>query len=97
MLSNSDLVELTAFRRALHRRPEVSGQEVETARTIADALKALNLTRIWTGLGGHGVAAEVDSGVVGPTVLFRAELDALPIQEISDAAWKSEVPGKGHL
>ena len=97
MLSNSDLVELTAFRRALHRRPEVSGQEAETAKTIADALKALNLTRIWTGLGGHGVAAEFDSGVVGPTVLFRAELDALPIQEISDAAWKSEVPGKGHL
>jgi len=97
MLSNSDLIELTEFRRALHRRPEVSGEEAETARTITDALKAMTPTRVFTGLGGHGVAAEFDSGSTGPTVLFRAELDALPIQEISDAAWKSEVPGKGHL
>ncbi|MDT8326275.1 MAG: amidohydrolase [Roseovarius sp.] len=97
MLSNSDLVELTEFRRALHRRPEVSGEEAETARTITTALQAMNPTRIFTGLGGHGVAAEFNSGVAGPTVLFRAELDALPIQEISDATWKSEIPGKGHL
>jgi len=97
MLSNSDLIELTEFRRALHRRPEVSGEEAETARTITDALTAMTPTRVFTGLGGHGVAAEFDSGSTGPTVLFRAELDALPIQEISDAAWKSEVPGKGHL
>ena len=97
MLSNSDLIELTEFRRALHRRPELSGEEAETARTIADALKAMNPTRILSGLGGQGVAAEFNSGIAGPTVLFRAELDALPIQEISDAAWKSEVPGKGHL
>ncbi len=97
MLSNSDLVELTEFRRALHRRPELSGEEAETARTIKAALRQMHPARILTGLGGHGVAAEFDSGAAGPTVLFRAELDALPIQEISEAEWKSEVPGKGHL
>lgn len=97
MLSNSDLVELTAFRRALHRRPEISGEEVETAATIAAVLKDLSPRKIVTGLGGHGVAAVFDSGVDGPTVLFRAELDALPIHEISDAAWRSEIDGKGHL
>ncbi|WP_424988497.1 amidohydrolase [Microbulbifer sp. S227A] len=97
MLTNSDLVELTSFRRELHKRPELSGEERETARAIAGALRALNPGKILTGLGGHGVAAVFDSGVEGPTVLFRAELDALPIQEISDHPWKSEIDGKGHL
>lgn len=97
MLTNSDLIELTAFRRALHQWPEVSGEEAETARTIIRALESLTPSRIVAGLGGHGVAAVFDSGKPGPTVLFRAELDALPIQEISQQAWVSKVPGKGHL
>ncbi len=97
MLSNADLIELTTFRRALHRRPELSGEEAETAKTIVNALEQMSPTRILTGLGGYGVAAEFDSGVAGPTILFRAELDALPIQELTDLDWKSEVPGKGHL
>jgi len=97
MLTNSDLVELTAFRRELHRYPEISGEEAVTANTIQNTLKMLSPTRIMTGLGGHGVAAIFDSGVAGPTVLFRAELDALPIEELSDAPWVSTVSGKGHL
>jgi len=97
MLTNSDLVELTAFRRELHRYPEISGEEVETARTIVNALKPLSPTRVLTGLGGYGVRAIFDSGVEGPTVLFRAELDALPIEELSDASWVSTISGKGHL
>lgn len=97
MLSNSDLVELTEFRRDLHRHPEISGEEEQTARTIATALKALSPTKILTGLGGHGVAAIFDTGRDGPTVLFRAELDALPITEQSDAPWVSQTAGKGHL
>lgn len=97
MLTNSDLIELTAFRRALHKRPEISGEEAETAKTIVTALKPLNPSRIITDLGGHGVAAIFDSGVEGEAVMFRAELDALPIEEISDNPWKSEIAGKGHL
>lgn len=97
MLTNSELIELTKFRRDLHRKPEISGEEQETAKTIVHAASALNPTRILTGLGGHGVAVLFDSGVKGPTVLFRAELDALPIPEESNVAWKSEIEGKGHL
>ncbi|WP_298918863.1 amidohydrolase [uncultured Roseobacter sp.] len=97
MLTNSDLIELTAFRRQLHRHPEVSGEEAETARAIAAALDTLAPTKVLTGLGGHGVAAIFDSGIEGPTVLFRAELDALPIQELNDIPWKSEVAGKSHM
>ncbi|MDO6728212.1 amidohydrolase [Cognatishimia sp. 1_MG-2023] len=97
MLTNSDIATLTELRRTLHKRPEVSGEEAETAKTIVNALTPLAPTKIMTGLGGHGVAAVFDSGEAGPTVLFRAELDALPIQEISDNPWKSEIDGKGHL
>ncbi len=97
MLTNSDITALTAFRRALHQKPEVSGEEVETAATIAKAVAALNPTKVLTGLGGHGVAAVFDSGTPGPTVMFRAELDALPITELNDMPWLSQVPGKGHL
>ncbi len=97
MLSNSDVIELVELRHELHRHPELSGEEVETAKSIVAALKSIEPSRILTGLGGHGVAAVFDSGIDGPTVLFRAELDALPIQEISDKPWISETPGKGHL
>lgn len=98
MLTNLDLVELTAFRRELHRFPEVAGEERETARRIVTALEALAPSRILTGLGGHGVAAVFDSGVAGPTVLFRAELDALPIEEQNDRIdYASECAGKSHV
>ncbi len=98
MLTNSDLIELTEFRRALHRRPEVSGEEAETAKTVVAAVKLMRPTGILTGLGGHGVAAIFDSGKDGPTVLFRAELDALPIEERNDViAWPSETRGKSHV
>lgn len=97
MLTNSDLIELTEFRRALHKRPEVSGAERETARSIVTALKPLSPSRVMTGLGGHGVAAVFEGERAGPTVLFRAELDALPIEELSDLPWVSQHQGTGHL
>ncbi len=97
MLTNSDIAELTALRRDLHRRPEVSGAEVETAATITAELGKLGASAVLTGLGGHGVAGVFDSGAAGPTVLFRAELDALTIQELTDVPWKSQRPGNGHL
>ncbi|SFF12009.1 amidohydrolase [Sulfitobacter brevis] len=97
MLTNTDITELTEFRRLLHRFPEVSRDEGATAQRILDALAPLRPTRVLSGLGGHAVAAVFDSGLAGPAVLFRAELDALPIHEISDAPWRSTVAGKGHL
>lgn len=97
MFSNADLVELTALRRDLHRFPEVSRVEAGTAARIAGALAPLRPDRVLTGLGGHGVAAVFNGAAPGPTVLFRAELDALPIEEQSDAPHRSTIPGVGHL
>ena len=96
-LSNSDLVELTAWRRMMHQFPEVSGAERATALRVVAGLRALQPEQIITGLGGHGVAAVFDGVAPGPTVMFRAELDALPITEISTADHQSTIPGKGHL
>ncbi len=97
MLTNTDVHELTTFRRNLHRLPEISHEEANTANQISTALRSLSPTEVITGLGGHGVAAVFDSGVPGPSVLFRAELDALPITETSNVEWSSEIQGKGHL
>lgn len=96
-LTNSDMVDLVDLRHRLHRRPEISGEEGETAATIVDFLKPTQPSRIVTGLGGHGVAAIYEGTEPGPTVMVRAELDALPIEEISDSDHRSEIPGKGHL
>ena len=96
-LTNSDLVELTDWRRALHRDPETSGAEVRTARAVVTMLQALRPDHILTGLGGHGVAAVFDGQSPGPTILFRSELDALPIPEIGQVAHRSQNPGFGHM
>lgn len=95
--SNSDIAELTAWRRWLHERPEISGEEQNTAREVIDFIADTGPDRIISGLGGHGVAALYDSGVPGLTLLFRSELDALPITEISDLPHRSQVPGKSHM
>lgn len=97
MLSNADINTLITFRRQLHQYPEISGEEEQTAEKIAEALSALNPSQIITGLGGHGVAGVFDTGETGPTVLFRAELDALPIPEETGLEWSSLIEGKGHL
>jgi len=96
-LGNADIAELTDWRHELHRHPELSGQEAETARRVEAVLRATGPDRIVTGLGGHGVAALYEGGEPGPRVLLRCELDALPIEELSDASHRSTVPGKGHL
>lgn len=96
-LTNSDLVELIELRHRLHRRPEISGEERATAAEIVAALEPTRPDGIVTGLGGHGVAAIYEGREPGPTVMVRAELDALPIEELSDLPHRSQVPGKGHL
>ncbi len=96
-LIDRELEILTAFRRDLHRRPEVSGEERETAETIVAALAETKPDAVITGLGGHGVAAVYEGREPGPTLMVRAELDGLPIEEISEIAHRSDFRGKGHL
>jgi len=96
-LTNQDITELIEWRRGLHRNPEISGEEFETARTVQALLAAAGADRVISGIGGQGVAGIFEGREPGPTVMFRAELDALPIEEISQAPHRSRVPGKAHL
>lgn len=82
----SDLIKL---RHHLHKHPELSGVEEQTARYIATCLTAYAPSNIQTGVGGTGVMVTYDFGAGGSTLLFRCELDALPIQEANDLRYKS--------
>ncbi len=79
----------TTLRRALHREPELSNQEARTARTITAFVANYPPDELIANLGGAGVAAIYRGAAPGPTVLFRCELDALPIVEINDFAHRS--------
>ena len=68
------------FYRTIHQNPELGGQERETADCVAQCLRRLTGIRVKTAIGGHGVVGILYNGT-GPTVMLRAELDALPIRE----------------
>jgi amidohydrolase len=89
---NSEMIEI---RRHLHQNPELSFEEVETPRFIADYHTKLGL-EVRTGVGGRGVVAKLKGGKPGRTVALRADFDALPIQEENDLPFKSKVPGVMH-
>lgn len=97
MLGNADLAALVGLRQALHRQPEVSGQEAATAQAVLAFTAETEPDVVLSGLGGHGVALVYHGAAEGPTVLIRCELDALPITETGTQGWRSTVPGKGHL
>ncbi|MBL8561318.1 MAG: amidohydrolase [Gemmobacter sp.] len=89
--------DLAAFRHALHRAPEISGEEAATAAAVVAFTAATAPDRVLTGLGGHGVALVYEGAAPGPAVMLRAELDALPILDAAEVDWRSQVAGKGHL
>jgi amidohydrolase len=88
--------ELVAFRKMLHANPEVSGKEYNTAKSVAKFLKTCTPTRVIENIGGTGIVAVFDSGKPGKSVMFRAELDALPIQETNTFEYASTIEGVSH-
>jgi len=91
-----ELTELVALRRELHTRPELAGQEIETSRIIREFIEANEPHELVRELGGLGLAAVFEGGDEGPTVMFRAEIDAVPVQEESDFDHRSSRPGISH-
>lgn len=87
--------EVVDLRRMLHRHPELSGEEDETARRVAKVLEGLGLD-VRTGVYKTGVLATLDGGKPGPTLLLRADMDALPIQEETGLDFASENDGVMH-
>ena len=87
--------ELVAIRRALHEQPELAFAEHRTAELVADRLRTLGLEP-QTGVGGTGVIADIDGARSGPTLLLRADMDALPLEETPGRSYGSRVPGRMH-
>ena len=81
--------QVEALYEDLHRNPELSYHEEKTAATIADQLRKLGFT-VTTGVGGTGVVGILKNGA-GPTVMIRAELDALPVPEKTGLTYASHV------
>ncbi|MES0868434.1 amidohydrolase [Pseudovibrio sp. SCP19] len=96
-LTEDQLEELTKVRQTLHMSPEASGEEEQTARFVVEQLEQIGADRVVSGIGGFGVIAEYQGAADGPTVMIRCELDGLPIEEISEVPYRSQVPGRGHL
>jgi len=84
---------LVAWRRTIHTHPELGFQEVQTAALVAGALREMDI-HVETGIGGTGVIGILGQGP--PTVALRADMDALPIQELNDVPYASQVPGVMH-
>jgi amidohydrolase len=89
------LPELIDLRRRLHRRPEVGLTLPETQATLEGALAGLPLT-LRKGTTLSSLVARLDGAAPGPTVLLRADMDALPMSEENSVPWRSEVAGKAH-
>lgn len=81
--------KMVAWRRDIHQHPELSGQEVRTARLVAEHLRKLGLS-VTTGVGGHGVVAVLRGGLPGKVVALRADMDALPVAEATGLPFASQ-------
>ncbi|MDX1684538.1 MAG: amidohydrolase [Saprospiraceae bacterium] len=90
------LSELEALRKEIHAHPEISGEEEQTAKRILEQLEKVDDIEVHSGVGGNGIIAVYDTGKEGPIVLLRAELDALPIDEVNDFEYRSKYEDKSH-
>jgi amidohydrolase len=87
--------QLVAWRRDLHAHPELGFEEWRTAGVVAAELERLGY-EVTTGVGKTGVVGLLESGRQGPVILLRFDMDALPIQEESEVAYRSQNPGVMH-
>lgn len=86
---------IIALRRDLHQYPELAFEETRTAGIVAARLLELGL-EVQTGVGRTGVVGLLEGDREGPTVLVRADMDALPVLESNQVEYVSTVPGKMH-
>ena len=87
---------VVGVRRYLHQHPELSYEETQTAQYISEQLNELDINHK-NNIGGNGIVGIIEG--INPTkktVALRGDIDALPIQESSDVAYKSQNPGKMH-
>ncbi len=88
--------ELVAIRRHLHMYPELSNRETKTAAYLAERLRAMGIDEVVTGVARTGVIGILKGTAPGPVVAVRADMDALPVDEVIDVPYKSRNPGVKH-
>ncbi len=90
--------ELTAFRRDLHAHPELGFEEIYTAARVKESLQVCGVDAIHTGIGKTGLVATIkgSGGNSNRMIGLRADMDALPMTELNDFAWKSSKSGLMH-
>ncbi|MEZ4510781.1 MAG: M20 family metallopeptidase [Chloroflexota bacterium] len=86
--------ELSRLRRTIHMHPELGFEELQTGALVAQTLSDLGI-EMQTGVAKTGIIGRIGNGN-GPVIGIRADMDALPILEANDVAYKSQVPGKMH-
>jgi amidohydrolase len=91
-----EMNELVTLRRELHQHAELAGSEFETNGTIRRFLESYEPDQLVTELGGPGLAAVFEGRDDGPTVMLRADIDAVPVQEANDFTHRSRRPGVSH-
>jgi len=90
--------ELTAFRRDLHAHPELGFEEIYTGARVREALERCGVDEIHTGIGRTGIVAVIKGrqNASGRMIGLRADMDALPMTEHNEFAWKSSKAGLMH-
>ncbi len=88
--------EMQGWRRHLHAHPELEFQCFETAAFIAARLREMGVDEIHEGIATTGIVAIINGQGAGPTIGLRADMDALPITEVTGVDYASTIPGKMH-
>jgi amidohydrolase len=90
--------EVTEWRRDMHAHPELLYEVHRTAALVADKLRAFGCDEVVTGIGRTGVVGVIKGrrGGGGKVIGLRADMDALPIEEATNAPYKSQTPGLMH-
>ena len=87
--------EVISIRRYLHQHPELSGQEEQTALLAANTCRKLGL-KVQQGIGGHGVLATLETAVTHRWIAFRADMDALPVEDAKHRSYASRIEEVSH-
>jgi amidohydrolase len=101
-LSGSSLITEDVFRqaiadrKALHLMPELGFELPRTREYLASSLGEIGFAIDSKAYGKSGLAAWIDGGQEGPTTMLRADMDALPIEETNERAWRSSIEGRSH-
>lgn len=88
--------DMKTWRRHLHAHPELQFDCHQTAAFVAEKLRAFGVDTIHEGIAQSGIVAIIEGNGDGPTIGLRADMDALPIEEMTGAEYASTVPGKMH-